>query len=359
MHRQTEAAILFRLASFPVQQLIFSVSSLSATRKHALLPEAAGISATYPIPAIPTAFSRTEQAIETTLQDMKQKGKILKKRHITNLRSELRRIAKNVNIFNPIEVKEFIANKIGLASRNKFEWIYGHFGTTNQLPYDRTHWKYQAPVPIMPTKEQVNTILNSATAKFYTPLKIMATIAVEAEELHQTQRKHINLEAKTISIPGTKGHTNGTYKLSEELTETLRQYLAHHTKEHPFPNARRTSDAWIKYRARRAKQLNKPELLQVQMKNLRNHAGAQQYLHGYTGFPQKDAIATMRFMRHKKLETTLHYIRSINLDEPREYKTVAIKTGEPNTQKEILAYADSGYDKLTETDGYLYMRIRK
>ena len=50
MHRQTEAAILFRLASFPVQQLIFSVSSLSATRKHALLPEAAGISATYPVP---------------------------------------------------------------------------------------------------------------------------------------------------------------------------------------------------------------------------------------------------------------------------------------------------------------------
>jgi integrase len=359
MHRQTEAAILFRLASFPLQQLIFSVSSPSATRKHALLPEAAGISATNPIPAIPTAFSRTEQAIEETLQNMKQKGNILKKRHTTNLRSELRRIAKNVNIFNPIEVKDFITNKINLPSRNKFEWIYGHFCTTNQLPYDRTHWKYEAPVPIIPTKDEVNTILNSATAKFYTPLKIMATIAVEAEELHQTKRNQINLEARTISILGTKGHTNGTYKLSEELTETLRQYLANHTEEHPFPESRRTSDAWIRYRARRAKQLNKPELLQVKMKNLRNYAGAQQYLHGYTGHPQKDPIATMRFMRHKKLETTLHYIRSINLDEPEEYTTVAIQLGQPDTHNKIMEYANAGYSFFDQADGYKYYRIQK
>jgi hypothetical protein len=359
MNRQAEAAILLRLVSFPLQQLAVSVSSPSATRKHALLSEAAGISATNPIPEIPTAFSRTEQAIEETLKTMILKGNILKKRHTTNLRSELRRIAKNTNIFNPIEVKDYIANKIGLASRNKFEWIYGHFCATNQLPYDRTHWKYEAPVPIIPTKEQVYTILNSATAKFYTPLKIMATIAVEAEELHQTQRKHINLEAKTISITGTKGHTNGTYKLSEEITKTLRQYLAHHTKEYPFPNSRKTSDAWIRYRERRARQLNKPELLQVQMKSLRNYAGAQQYLHGYAGFPQKDAIATMRFMRHKKLETTLHYIRSINLDEPTEYTTIAIALGQPDTQKQIIEYSNAGYEKLTEADNYLYMRIRK
>lgn len=290
---------------------------------------------------------------------MKRKGNTINKRQYVNLRSDLRRIAKNVNIFKPLEVKDFIANKIKLPSRNKTEWIYGHFCTTNQLPYDKTHWKYKAPIPLIPTKDEVNTILNSATKKFYTPLKIMATIAVEAEELHKTHRNQISLNSREISIIGTKGHTNGTYKLSEEITTLLREYLAKNTQEYPFPESRRTSDAWIRYRARRAKQLNKPELLKIQMKNLRNYAGAQQYLHGYAGYPKKDPIATMRFMRHLQLETTLHYIRSINLDEPQEYKTIAIKLGEPNTQKLILEYADAGYTFFDEADGFKYYRIRK
>jgi hypothetical protein len=67
----------------------------------------------------------------------------------------------------------------------------------------------------------------------------------------------------------------------------------------------------------------------------------------------------MRFMRHKKLETTLHYIRSITLDEPTEYKTVAIQTGQPDTQKEILEYANAGYRFFDEADGFKYYRIRK
>ena len=69
---------------------------------------------------------------------------------------------------------------------------------------------------------------------------------------------------------------------------------------------------------------------------------------------QKTQITKMRFMRHKKLETTLHYIRSITLDEPTEYKTVAIQTGQPDTQKEILEYANAGYSFLDEADGFKY-----
>jgi len=80
---------------------------------------------------------------------------------------------------------------------------------------------------------------------------------------------------------------------------------------------------------------------------------------GATNKIQKTQITKMRFMRHKKLETTLHYIRSITLDEPTEYKTVAIQTGQPDTQKEILEYANAGYSFFDEADGFKYYRIRK
>jgi hypothetical protein len=91
------------------------------------------------------------------------------------------------------------------------------------------------------------------------------------------------------------------------------------------------------------------------MKNLRNYAGAIFYK--TTG--KHDPIATMRFMRHKRIDTTLHYLQTINLDEPEEYITVAIQLGTPETQKRIIEYSNAGYTKITEADGYQYFRILK
>ncbi len=65
------------------------------------------------------------------------------------------------------------------------------------------------------------------------------------------------------------------------------------------------------HRRRTAEKLYKPELDKIPCKNLRNYSGAQFYLN----LPIRDPIAVMRHLRHKKLETTMHYIRAIVLDE--------------------------------------------
>jgi len=113
-------------------------------------------------------------------------------------------------------------------------------------------------------------------------------------------------------------------------------------------------EVWRSTRKRAAKKLCQPTLIKIQLKNLRNYAGAIFYK-----TKGKDPIATKRFMRHVKLETTMNYLQAINLDEPEEYITKAVQLNTPTTIKEITELSNAGYQYLTEADGYKLFRKPK
>ncbi len=116
----------------------------------------------------------------------------------------------------------------------------------------------------------------------------------------------INPEQGTISVIGVKRHDNGTYKLQDQTAEMLRQYLATHQREYPFPKVESIRESWRCARRTTAKKLCNKEILNIQMKDLRNYAGAIFYL-----TMGKDPIATMHFMRHKEINTTMDYLRGL------------------------------------------------
>jgi integrase len=280
------------------------------------------------------------------------RGLIQKEREQINAKSKLRKIAKDTDIFNPVKVKELITKVKNNGTKNGYENLYNHFCTTNQIPYDVTYWKYEPPIPLIPSTENVNIILNAATERFYTPLAIMAETAIEGEELSRVKRNQIDPQEGTISVTGTKGHSNGVYKLSQKTAESLRIYLSKHPEEQPFPISRQIGDAWRLYRKGRAKHLQKPELLKIPLKNLRNYAGAVFYL-----TKGKDPIQTMIFMRHKVLQTTCDYLKSIaTFTAKAQYITKTVKLGTPTTIQEITDLSNSGFEKYNEADGYQFFR---
>jgi hypothetical protein len=308
---------------------------------------------------------RLEQAIKCTLTDSELRGN--SEGHLKRKGKYLTALAKRTDLFDPRATTLYILRAknqhrpdqpVSNGYKKEIIEYYSDFCKSNQIPFDKPRLQYEPPVPIIPTTQQVTEIINACETPQYTFIfTLLAEIGVEQVELHRTLAKQINKEKGEISINGVKHHANGAYKLKEHTAEMLRIYLSQHTQEYPFTKPKQMRQAWV--RARASRNLNKPELNTIPLKNLRNYAGAQCWLHGYAGHPAKDAIAVMRFMRHKRLEQTLHYIRSINLDEPMEYVTVAIKLGEPDTQKRIIEYSNAGYEKLTDADGYIYMRIRK
>ncbi|MEM4704348.1 MAG: tyrosine-type recombinase/integrase [Candidatus Bathyarchaeia archaeon] len=260
----------------------------------------------------------------------------------------LRQLSKVSDLMNPDDVKKAIAYaKITDAAKTCHAFAYEWFTKANGLQWQKPRFKWNTPTPIIPTTQQVERIISASTPKFSTIFKLMAETGVEGEELHRTHRNQYDPTQNIISIKGLKGHASANYKLKTETAQLLREYMAKYQSEHPFPQPKVMSQMWIKARTKASKIHNDPTLTTIPMKNLRNYSGAQFY------HRTKDPIGVMRHLRHKKLETTMHYIRAINLDEE-EYTCRTAKTVEEATQ-----LIEAGYQYVTEIDGTKLFRKRK
>ena len=175
------------------------------------------------------------------------------------------------------------------------------------MPFSKPKsYKQKSPIPLIPNAKDVEAIISNSSKNMATIFQIMSETAIEEHELEMTPRQQINAQEGKISVIGTKQHDNGTYRLKEQTAEMLRQYLARKTETYPFPTAKQMRTSWCKARTKTTTKLCKPEIKKIQLKSLRNYAGAVFYT-----TMGKDPIQTMHFMRHKKLETTQDYLRGL------------------------------------------------
>jgi len=282
------------------------------------------------------------EEIQKTLALMTIRGKA--KSTINNARRKLNRLSYICNLSDPKEVTELI----GYSSKNSYSLMYSWYAKANQITYQKQHFKYELPAPIMPTTSQVNRIISATTKKYATIFKLMTKTAVEPEELHQTHRNQFDPTQNVITIKGLKGHSSQAYPLTEAIALMLKAYLAKYTNDYPFPSAKSMSEMWQRARTKAATNHNDPTLLTIPLKNLRNYSGAQHYLN----MERPDPIDTMRHFRHKRMETTMHYLRNMIIDQDPHYDV-----REATTPEQCKELGEKGYTKFDEIDGkHLYRK---
>jgi len=289
----------------------------------------------------------------------------LKPATIRNIERSLRRLARHCNLLDPEDLKQYISKALTektiqnptprpVTNETKNRWLfcYDKFCKYNGIKWEKPYYKISEKVPLIPTPNDVQAVINNASKRYVTIFSILSEIACEPEELANVTRTDIDEQQGIIGIRGTKGHASGNYPLKPRISEMLRQYLAENPYDRPFPNSKAIRQVWIDTKKRAAKKLCNPRLLAIPCKNLRNYAGAQHYLRQ----PVRDPIDTMRYMRHKKLETTMHYLRGIILDDDPQY---TCRTG--NTPQEAAALIENGFEYVTGTfqDGGKQFRKRK
>jgi integrase len=278
---------------------------------------------------------------------MKNKG--LAENTLKTTSSKLKQIAKNADLTKPQEVLTFIANhNTKNSSKQKLVNSYEYFCKTNEIPLEKPKYKTEYPIPIIPTTENVTKIISASTKRYATIFTILAETAIEGEELHTLNKRNIDTQQGIISVEGHKGHESGIYKLKATTAEMLREYLTKNPQEYPFPKPKAMGVAWRKARDKIADNLKQPELKNIPMKNLRNYSGAKLYS------IMPDPIAVMRHLRHKKLETTMHYIRGIALNGEEEYTCKAT-----NNKEEAIKLIENGFQFVNTIDGYSLYRKRK
>jgi integrase len=280
---------------------------------------------------------------------------------VRHTKYKLTELANHIDLFNPETVKNYIATAISektkqpysAETKNKFCYATDKFYENQGIQWKKPYHKVDEKTPLIPTTENVETIINNASQKYATIFTILAETGAEGKELEKTSQDNIDTEQGIINITGCKGHGSGSYKLKTKTAEMLRIYIHKQPDKNPFPKSNIIGQVWRDTRERTAKKLCKPELNKIPLKNLRNYSGAKLY------YKTQDPIAVMRHLRHKKLETTMHYIRGITIGGEEEYITKAIQLGTPTTIKEITELSDTGFNKLTEADGYIIFRKRK
>jgi len=313
----------------------------------------------HPTPNITTS-ERREEAIRRPQQEIACQEQIDKtiakatiegkaRNTLRGFRSRLTQLSRVADLMNPNDVKKAIGySKLTNSSKSSFALAYQWFTKANGLKWEKPKFKWNVGTPIIPTTDQVNKIISATTFRFATIFKLMAEIGVEGEELHQTHRNQFEQTQAIISIKGLKGHGSANYKLKQPIANMLREYLAKDPRDYPFPQPKVMSKMWRTARDTASKNHNDPTLKTIPMKNLRNYSGAQFW---YT-FP--DPIGVMRHLRHKRMETTMHYLRAITLDGDIQYDCKTAKTPE-----EITKLIELGYTLADTIDGIHFYRKRK
>jgi len=311
---------------------------------------------------------KAETAIQAILEQLHRDGRGLEIQN--KYRTVLNKIASNTDLFNPEAVKEYIANMkrednrkylaadklkdkpISNGPKRNFAIVYGKFVKENDLHWRRPKYVYEAPTVIIPRAEDVNQIIGCASKEAIPAFMIMKETAVEATELHNTGTDKIDTSKTNaaISIIGVKQHDNNLYYLSTGTSDMLRQLIEwRKTKHHkhgliqqmnknpevyPFPAQNSLNTSWIRARRQAAKKYAKPELENIELKDLRNYSGAVYYLtYG------RDVLATKKFMRHKKTEQTENYLKGI-----KDFALTSNKvTKVASNPQEIVELINSGF----------------
>ena len=302
--------------------------------------------------------AKTEENIINTLIALKSNGK--SEETIKTISYKLRQLARECDLNNPDEVKYCIANAtnqrtkqpLNNATKHKFAVAYDHYCKIIGIQWTKPIYKVAEITPLIPTTENVNAIINHASKKYITIFTILKETGFAPRELANTTQKDIDTEKGIIRVRGVKGHASGTYKLKPHTAEMLRIYIHKHPETHPFPNPHAMSQIWVDTRRRASKKLCKPELEKIELRNLRNYSASTYY----KSLPIRDPIAVMRHLRHKKLETTMHYLRAINLDYEEDDQWISRTS---TTLEEDAKLVESGFQYVTEREGTKLFKKRK
>jgi integrase len=289
---------------------------------------------------------------------IKAQNDALKSTTLKAIEYALRNLARHSNLLDPEDVKHYVAlattnkNKQPVAPDTKNRWLYAYdkFCRYNSVQWNKPHYKTEEKSPPIPLRDNVNAIINNSSKRYVTIFTLLSEIGMSPTELSNVTQSDIDNEQSTIRIRGTKGHGSATYKLKQQTAVMLKAYIAENKHEHPFPHAKAISQVWIDTRHRTAQKLNKPELEKIECRHLRNYSGAQYYLH----LRVRDPIAVQRHLRHKKLETTMHYIRAIVLDDDPQYDV-----REATTKQEKMELIKDGWELHEQTNEYSLYRKRK
>jgi len=291
--------------------------------------------------------SSIEAKILNTLIKLRAQG--LSEGTLRNISFNLKHLAKHSDLDDPESVKMYIARK-QCANSQKANLVkaYNYYAIVNGLEWIKPKYRFERKIPKIPSKEQIEKLISSASPRYATILRILAETGIMPHELSKISRKDIDLEKGLLYVRGYKGHSSRVFKLSSETVKMLSIYLSKNDKMYPFPKSEWICKCYREHRNRLAEKLQDPSLRTIRLYDFRHYYATMLY------YKTRDILLVKQQLGHKKIETTMLYTQLVNFPEDKEFVSATART-----IQEAQKLIESGFEYVTTFDGIMLFRKRK
>jgi len=265
----------------------------------------------------------------------------------------LKRLEKHADLNSPEEVKHYVANlNVSNGYKNGLLFAYSQYCNHYKIEWKMVKYHRKQKMIQIPTTEQINMLISNSGRIMTVKLTLSKETGLRPVEVCNLKVKDLDLTHKTVYPTTAKHGASRILKISNNLTEMLKEYIVRH-KLNPTDklfkgNSEYYGQHFAMHRRQLAKRLQKPELNTITLYSFRHYYATRLYA------KTKDILYVMQKMGHKNIMNTLKYTQLVKMNEEEEY-TVRTSTNIKQSQELI----ESGFEYIMEQDGNKIFRKRK
>jgi len=224
---------------------------------------------------------------------------------------------------------------------------YDYYIQWRSLSWIKPRFRREDKPIFLPYESELDALINSTNLKLSVFLQLLKETGVDSGEAWKIKWIDIDVLRKTVAITPTKNHNARTLPITDNLISRI--YRLPRTNERVFANKRldhfRTSYDSVKRHL--AEKLNNPRIKMIAFRSFRHWKATHEYA------KTKDILHVKWLLGHKRLENTLVYTHLVNFENDEWLCKVA------KTVDECKTLIESGFEYVTEQDGYKLFRKRK
>ena len=260
-------------------------------------------------------------------------------------------LGRGLNLFNPEELKEFIAKtKWNVSSKIAAVRKLNVWFKFLKIEWEPPKYTPEGSIPFIPTEQELDQLIAGVGKKTSAYLQLLKETGARPGEISKLTWADVDFERRTVRIRPEKGSMPRILPISMKALEMLNSLPREGEKI--FPPVEIMEPTFRLQRNKLAKKLCNPRLQQITFKTFRHWKGTMEY------HKTKDPIHVQQVLGHKDLKSTQVYIHI-------ESAIYGASTNDEfhvkvaRTKEEITELLEAGFEYVFTHEGLAYFRKRK
>ena len=266
----------------------------------------------------------------------------------------LKAVGRRCNILNPEAFKDYLSKATYTENRRDkilgdLTRFYKWFGVDFYRPLSRRI----ETLPFIPLESKIDSLIGGLGPKLSAFTRLVKETGARPMEIFQLKWTDVDAESSTVSITPEKGSRPRRPKITATtLASVLSQprigmYIFHNEKGDYEEQYRNFFRNFAQCRMTIAKNLQNPRIRRISFKTLRHWKATTLYA------KTKDLLLVKETLGHRSISSTMKYTHLLTFRDD-DYVCKATKTVE-----EAKALVESGFEYVTDVEGYKLFRKRK